>query len=153
MLSPGDAAPSFDLPASTGGTISLADLTKDGPAVVYFYPKADTPGCTTQACDVSENLDAFNDLNATIVGVSPDPIAKVEKFAGKYDLKFPLLADEDHAVCEAYGTWQEKSMYGKKYWGATRSTFIINDGRITHVFEKVKPKEHVREVTAALSGA
>ena len=153
MLETGTKAPAFALPASTGGTVRLADLVKDGPAVVYFYPTADTPGCTTQACAISESLADFNDLGVSVVGISPDPIAKVEKFAAKYDLAFPLLADEDHAVCEAYGTWVEKSMYGKKYLGAQRSTYVLaKGGKVAAVIEQAKPKTHVEDVKALLDG-
>lgn len=142
----GKQAPAFSLPASTGKTIKLADL-KGRLVVLYFYPKADTPGCTTEACAFRDAAADFDKSKITVLGVSPDPVAKVEKFAAKFRLNFPLLADEDHAVCEKYGVWQEKSMYGRKYWGAARITFIIGPtGKILHVFEKVKPAGHDQEV-------
>ncbi|MEM1011956.1 MAG: thioredoxin-dependent thiol peroxidase [Planctomycetota bacterium] len=147
---PGKAAPKFDLPSSEGKNLKLADF-KGKTLVLYFYPKADTPGCTTEACGFRDNADAYKKAGVQVVGVSPDPVAKVEKFAKKIELNFPLLADEDHAVCEAYGVWQEKSMYGKKYMGAARTTFVINDkGKIAKVFEKVKPKGHEQEVLEAI---
>ncbi|MEM8873902.1 MAG: thioredoxin-dependent thiol peroxidase [Planctomycetota bacterium] len=151
MPAVGTKAPDFELPSSTGETLKLSKLAKSGPVVLYFYPKADTPGCTTQACSIRDQHADFEKLNATVLGVSPDPINKVEKFATKRELNFPLLADEDHAVCDTYGVWVEKSMYGKKYMGAARATFIIaKGGKIAAVFEKVKPKEHTEQVLASL---
>lgn len=141
----GKKAPAFKLPASSGETVDSTKL-KSGTYVLYFYPRADTPGCTKEACGFSDAITAYKKLNVPVFGVSPDPIKAVQKFAEKYQLKFPLLADEYHAVCEAFGVWQEKSMYGKKYWGAARSTFIITDGKVAHVFEKVKPEGHDQEV-------
>ncbi|MEM6561223.1 MAG: thioredoxin-dependent thiol peroxidase [Planctomycetota bacterium] len=148
----GKKAPDFELPASTGESLKLSKLAKAGPVVLYFYPKADTPGCTTQACGIRDQHADFEKLDATVIGVSPDPINKVNKFAEKRELNFPLLADEDHAVCEKYGVWVEKSMYGKKYMGTARTTFVIaKGGKIAAVFEKVKPKEHADQVLAALA--
>ena len=144
----GTSAPKFSLPASTGQTISLDDYKGKQPVVLYFYPRADTPGCTKQACGFRDAVlrREFDDA-AVVLGISPDPIAKVERFARKFDLNFPLLADADHAVAERYGVWVEKSMYGKKYWGVARTTFVIGkDGTIVHVFEKVKPEGHDQEV-------
>lgn len=147
----GEVAPSFSLPASTGGAISLEDLRGKQVVVLYFYPRADTPGCTKEACGFRDALADYDKAKVAVLGVSPDPVKAVEKFATKFHLNFPLLADEDHAVCEKYGVWQEKSMYGKKYWGAARVTFVIGrDGRVLHVFEKVKPEGHDREVLAWL---
>ena len=143
----GKAAPKFKLPASNGLTISLADYKDKQIVVLYIYPRADTPGCTTEACGFRDALADYDKANIAVLGLSPDPVKDVTKFAQKFHLNFPLLADEDHAVTEKYGCWQEKSMYGKKYWGATRTTFVIGkDGKILHVFEKVKPAGHDREV-------
>ncbi len=119
--------------------------------VLYFYPKADTPGCTTQACGVRDHSLDYTRARATVIGISPDPVRRIAKFAGKYDLEFPLLADEDHAVAEAYGVWVQKSMYGRKYMGVERTTFIIGpDGKVLHEFRKVKPAEHDALVLDAL---
>ncbi len=148
---PGTAAPDFDLPSSTGKSIKLADYAGKT-LVLYFYPKADTPGCTTQACGFRDSAAEYEKAGVAILGVSPDPEKNVMKFADKYDLTFPLLADEDHALCEAYGVWQEKSMYGKKYMGAARTTFVIDaDGNVAKVFEKVKPAGHEAEVLEAIN--
>ena len=146
---PGTPAPDFDLPASTGGNVKLADFAGK-PFVLYFYPNADTPGCTTEACGFQAARPQYQSADVAVVGVSPDPLGPVEKFAKKFDLEFPLLADEDHAVCERYGVWQEKTNFGKTYMGAARTTFLINkDGKIAKVFEKVKPDGHDEEVLAA----
>jgi peroxiredoxin Q/BCP len=148
----GEQAPGFELPASTGQTVSLDALSKNHRVVLYFYPKADTSGCTKQACGFRDTADAYKKLGVVVVGISPDPIAKVLKFVKKYDLNFPLLADEDHAVCDRYGLWQQKSMYGRKYMGVLRTTFIIGKGgKIEHVFEKVKPEGHEAEVLEYLN--
>jgi peroxiredoxin Q/BCP len=153
MLKSGDKAPTFKLPSSTGETIDLADY-KGQRVVLYFYPRADTPGCTKEACGFRDAIAGYKKLGVPVFGVSPDPVKDVKKFAEKFKLNFPLLADEDHAVCEKYGVWQEKSMYGKKYMGAARTTFVISgDGKIEHVFEKVKPEGHDQEVLAFLKGA
>ena len=145
-LQPGARAPSFKLPASTGQTITLADY-KGQRVVIYFYPRADTPGCTKEACGFRDAIASYKKLDVPVLGISPDPIDDVKKFAEKFELNFPLLADADHAVCEKYGVWQEKSMYGKKYFGAARTTFVIDAaGKIEHVFERVKPEGHDREV-------
>jgi peroxiredoxin Q/BCP len=146
-----DTAPDFSLPASGGRTVSLAAM-KGKPFVLYFYPKADTPGCTTQACGVRDHLPAYESAHATVLGVSPDPVRAVKKFHDKQGLTFTLLADEDHAVCEAYGVWAEKSMYGRTYWGALRSTFVLDaEGVVRHVIEKVKPKAHDEQVLGVLA--
>ena len=145
----GDTAPAFNLPASTGETIDLGALGKKGRVVLYFYPKADTPGCTVEACGFRDTAADYKAAKVTVLGLSPDPIEKVKKFVDKFKLNFPLLADADHAVCDRYGVWVEKSMYGRKYWGAARVTFIIaKGGKIEHVFEKVKPAGHEGEVLA-----
>ena len=152
MLKPGAKAPAFKLPASGGETIGLKDL-KGKPVVLYFYPKDDTSGCTTEACEFRDHWKAVQKAGAVVLGVSPDPVAAHDKFRAKYKLPFPLLADVDHAVAETYGVWGEKSMYGRKYFGILRTTFLIGaDGKIVKVFEKVKPKGHAAEVLAALAG-
>jgi peroxiredoxin Q/BCP len=149
----GDDAPDFTLPDQHGNPVTLSGL-RGQTVVLYFYPKADTPGCTTQACGVRDRRPEYEHANAVVLGVSPDPVKAVAKFDDKYTLGFTLLADEDHAVCEAYGVWGEKSMYGKTYMGAERSTFVIDpEGKISQVFRKVKPAEHDDLVLAALGEA
>src|SRR3954452_3805074 len=150
MLSPGDQAPDFELPDQDGSAFKLSDL-RGRRVVLYFYPKADTPGCTTQACSVRDHSADYETANAVVVGVSPDPVDKVKKFHDKYDMNFTLLADADHAVAEQYGVWAEKSMYGRTYWGNLRATFIIDgDGKIARAFPKVSPKTHDDVVLEAL---
>src|SRR4051794_25244914 len=134
MLDSGDRAPDFTLPDQDGNDVSLADLIGDATLVLYFYPRADTPGCTTQACGVRDRSADYEAAGARVVGISPDDVAAVKKFADNFSLDFTLLADADHAVAERFGTWAEKSMYGKKYWGVQRATFIIGgDGIIRNV--------------------
>jgi peroxiredoxin Q/BCP len=150
MLTPGSPAPAFSLPSDEGTTVALKDL-KGRKVVLYFYPKDDTSGCTIEACEFRDSWAAVRRAGAVVLGVSPDGIASHQKFKRKYELPFTLLADEDHAVAEAYGAWGEKSMYGRKYQGILRTTFVIGtDGRIEKVFQKVKPKGHAAEVLAAL---
>ena len=150
MLEPGDTAPDFTLPDQHGNQVSLAGL-RGKSVVLYFYPKADTPGCTTQACGVRDHNADYAEAGAVVLGVSPDPVKAVDKFDQKYSLGFPLLADEDHSVAEAYGVWVEKSMYGRKYMGNERTTFVIDaDGKIKDVFRSVKPAEHDELVLGAL---
>jgi thioredoxin-dependent peroxiredoxin len=150
MLSEGDKAPAFTLPDQNGEKVKLSDL-KGQTVVLYFYPKANTSGCTTQACGVRDRKADYAAAGARVVGISPDEVKDVDKFAGKYDLDFTLLADADHAVAEKYGTWVEKSMYGRKYMGVARATFIIDPkGKIARVFPKVQPKKHDDLVLAAL---
>jgi thioredoxin-dependent peroxiredoxin len=150
MLKPGTAAPDFTLPDQDGEDVTLSSL-RGKPVVLYFYPKADTPGCTTQACGVRDHLPDYAEAGVTVIGVSPDPVKAVKKFHGGKERNFTLRADEDHAVCEAYGVWVEKSMYGRTYMGAQRSTFVIGeDGVVTDVIEKVSPKTHDEQVLAAL---
>jgi peroxiredoxin Q/BCP len=150
-LEPGTQAPDFTLPDQEGNPITLSAL-RGKPVVIFFYPKADTPGCTVQACGVRDHDADYERAGAVVLGVSPDPVKKIAKFADKYTLGFPLLADEDHAVAEAYGVWVEKSMYGRKYMGNERTTFVISpDGVIEQVFRKVKPAEHDALVLGALS--
>jgi thioredoxin-dependent peroxiredoxin len=150
-LNIGDTAPDFSLSDQDGNTVTLSAL-QGKPVVLYFYPKANTPGCTTQACGVRDHKADYAALNATVLGVSPDPVKPIAKFAEKFDLGFPLLSDEDHSVAESYGVWVEKSMYGRTYMGNERTTFVIGaDGKITDIFRKVKPAEHDANVLAALA--
>ncbi len=150
MLAEGDAAPDFTLPDQNGGEVTLSDLCGET-VVLYFYPRADTPGCTTQACGIRDRGGEYEAAGARVLGVSPDEVGKVARFAGKYDLDFTLLADADHAVADAYGTWVEKSMYGKKYMGVARATFVVDpEGKIAKVFPKVSPKQHDDLVLKAL---
>lgn len=149
-LEPGTPAPDFTLSDQDGNPVTLSSL-KDKKVVLYFYPKADTPGCTTQACGVRDHRADYERLDAVVLGISPDPVKPIAKFDEKFGLGFPLLSDEDHAVAETYGVWVEKSMYGRTYFGNERTTFVIGpDGVITHVFRKVKPAEHDDQVLAAL---
>ena len=151
-LEPGSTAPDFTLPDQHGEPMTLSSF-KGKNVVLYFYPKADTPGCTTQACGVRDHSTDYADANAVVLGVSPDAPKKIAKFDDKYELGFPLLGDEDHAVAEAYGVWVEKSMYGRTYMGMERTTFVIGpDGEIKDVFRKVKPAEHDKQVLGALAG-
>jgi thioredoxin-dependent peroxiredoxin len=150
MPAQGDHAPDFELPADDGSTIRLADL-RGRRVVLYFYPKDDTPGCTTQACELRDRYPELDARGAVVLGVSPDPVADHVRFRDKYGLPFRLLADTDHAVAEAYGVWKEKSLYGRKIWGNERTTFIIGpDGRIEEVLEKVRAEGHVEEVLRRL---
>jgi peroxiredoxin Q/BCP len=151
MLKQGDRAPTFSLPSDTGETIALGDF-KGTPVVLYFYSKDDTSGCTVEACEFRDRWKDVRKAGAVILGVSPDDTASHRKFRTKYDLPFPLLADEGHQLAEKYGAWGEKSMYGRKYQGILRTTFLIGgDGKIVRVFQKVKPKGHAAEVLAALN--
>jgi peroxiredoxin Q/BCP len=151
MPTEGQPAPDFTLTSDTGEHVTLADL-RGRPVVLYFYPRDDTPGCTTQACGIRDAWGKFERRGAVVLGVSPDSAASHVKFRAKYDLPFTLLADTDHAVAEAYGTWVEKSMYGKTYMGVERSTFVIGaDGNIIKVMRKVKPDRHADDVLAALA--
>jgi peroxiredoxin Q/BCP len=150
VLSEGDNAPAFTLPDQHGEKVKLADF-KGQTVVLYFYPKANTSGCTTQACGVRDRHADYEAAGARVIGISPDEVKEVDKFAGKYDLDFTLLADADHAVAEKYGTWVEKSMYGRRYMGVARATFIIDPrGKIAKVFPKVQPKKHDDLVLKAL---
>jgi peroxiredoxin Q/BCP len=152
MLDVGDTAPDFTLPDQRAEPVTLSKLRGQN-VVLYFYPKADTPGCTTQACGVRDHQADYRGADAVVLGISPDPVMAVSKFDEKYGLGFPLLADSDHAVAEQYGVWVEKSMYGRKYMGAERTTFVIGpDGRITEILRRVKPPEHDELVLGALTG-
>ncbi len=147
----GKPAPDFRLPSSTGEEIALSDF-KGKRVVLYFYPRADTPGCTRQACGFNDTLDQYKKADVVVLGISPDPVADVKKFSDKFHLGFPLLADADHAVAERYGVWQEKTMMGKTFMGVVRTTFLIGKtGKIERVFEKVKPDGHETEVFKALT--
>ncbi|MGH7626854.1 MAG: thioredoxin-dependent thiol peroxidase [Gemmatimonadaceae bacterium] len=151
MLAVGKPAPAFTLDTDTGERLSLRDL-KGKPVVLYFYPKDDTSGCTAEACEFRDAFPRFDKSNAVILGVSPDPVKSHQKFKAKFELPFTLLADTDHAVAEQYGVWKEKSMYGRKYMGVERTTFIIDGaGKLAKIFEKVKPQGHAAEVEAALA--
>lgn len=153
MLETGSLAPSFTLPSGDGQTVSLEDF-RGRNVVLYFYPRDDTPGCTTQACDLRDSWQAIQETGAVVLGVSPDPPESHARFADKFGLPFPLLSDEDHAVADAYEAWGEKSMYGKKYFGIIRSTTIIDpEGRVSHHFPRVKPSEHLSTVLKALGAA
>ena len=150
-LKAGDMAPAFSLPASTGETISLSDFAGKKRVVLYFYPKDDTPGCTKEACSFRDTLPRLNDHDTVVLGVSADDLKSHGKFITKYQLNFPLLSDADHQVAEAYGAWGEKSMYGKKYFGMIRKTFIIGkDCKHEHVFHKVSPDGHGEEILQLL---
>ncbi|MBV6419460.1 MAG: putative peroxiredoxin bcp [Ignavibacteriaceae bacterium] len=149
-LKVGDKAPAFKLKNQDEETISLSRL-KGKPVVLYFYPKDDTPGCTKEACNFRDEFPKFGKLKAEIIGISTDSVKSHKKFAEKYGLPFNLLADEKKEVVEKYGVWKEKNMYGRKYMGIERTTFIINsDGRIANIFPKVKVDEHNKEVMEAL---
>jgi len=151
MIAEGQEAPDFELKSDSGETVKLSAL-RGKPVVLYFYPKDDTPGCTTQACGIRDAYGEFERAGAVVLGVSPDSEASHEKFRKKYDLPFTLLADTDHAVAEQYGVWGEKSYLGKTYMGVSRSTFVIaDDGTVKKVFPKVKPAEHADDVLAVLS--
>lgn len=150
MVEKGSPAPGFTLPSDTEGDVSLSDY-RGRRVVLYFYPKDDTSGCTTQACDIRDSIARFGELDAVVLGVSPDSVDSHAKFRTKYDLNFPLLADEDHEVAEAYGVWKEKNMYGRTYMGIERSTFLIGeDGTVEAVWRKVSPKDHLDLVMDAL---
>jgi peroxiredoxin Q/BCP len=153
MVEAGDPAPDFELPDEDGNTHKLSDYAGKN-VVLYFYPKALTSGCTVQACGVRDRAGDYEAANAVVLGVSPDPQKKLRQFADQEHLNFTLLGDEDHSVADQYGTWVEKSMYGKKYMGMERSTFVIGpDGTVKEVFRKVKPAEHDALVLGALNGS
>jgi peroxiredoxin Q/BCP len=148
-LSIGDAAPDFSL-ESEDGPVTLSDL-RGQKVILYFYPKDMTPGCTTQACDFRDHKGAFDDAGYAVLGVSPDPVSRHAKFREKHDLNFPLLADTDHAVAQAYGVWREKKNYGKTYMGIVRSTFVIDEeGKLTDIQDNVRAKGHVERLVGNL---
>ena len=149
-LKVGGKAPELKLTDEAGHAFTLSSL-KGKTVVLYFYPKADTPGCTTESCEFRDHAAAFAEKGAVIIGISPDAEKAQGKFKKKFELPFTLLADVEHAGAEAYGVWVEKSMYGKTYWGVARTTFVIGgDGKIRHIFEKVKPAGHAEEVLGVL---
>jgi peroxiredoxin Q/BCP len=151
MIAEGEKAPDFELAADDGTTVNLSAL-RGKIVVLYFYPKDDTSGCTKQACDLRDDFPKFTRAGAVILGVSPDSVKSHVKFKKKFELPFTLLADTDHAVAERYGVWKEKSMYGRKYWGVERTTFVIDpEGVVFRVFAKVKPESHAADVEAALT--
>jgi thioredoxin-dependent peroxiredoxin len=150
VIGQGDIAPDFELPDQDGRAVKLSEF-RGQPVAVYFYPKAATPGCTTQACGVRDHRDDYRQANAVVLGISPDPVAKVKRFHDTEGLNFALLADEDHAVADSYGVWVTKSMYGRTYMGNERTTFVLDSaGKVAEVLRKVKPAEHDRLVLAAL---
>lgn len=149
----GDRAPAFTLPAIPEGKVRLSGL-KGRRVVLYFYPKDNTPGCTLEAQDFQRLLPEFEKLDVAVLGISPDSLESHEKFVQKCGLSFPLLSDTDHTVAEKYGVWQEKQLYGRKFWGIVRTTFVIGpNGRIEHVWSKVRPKGHAEAVLAACGRA
>lgn len=151
-LAEGDEAPDFTLPSSTGKEVTLSDMRGKKNVVLYFYPKDDTPGCTKEACSFRDNLPKFDGLDATILGISSDSFDSHKKFIQKYGLNFTLLSDEALRAHKLYDTWKEKSMYGKKYWGTERSTFVIDkNGKIKKIFRKVSVDGHEKEILDALS--
>jgi len=160
MIEAGTPAPEFTLPDQDGHDTSLSDF-RGQTVVLYFYPRADTPGCTTQACGIRDHRADYEAAGAVVLGVSPDTVDAVKKFADKQSLNFRLLADEDHAVAERYGTWGEKTNYGKTYWGVLRSTYIVDaGGTVARAFPNVSPKTHdelvlkaLEELAAPASGA
>jgi len=150
MIQTGEQAPDFELPDHDGTPVRLSEL-RGRRVVLYFYPKANTPGCTTQACGIRDHRADYEAAGVAVLGVSPDPVSEVKRFHDSQDLNFRLLADEDHAVAERYGVWGEKSMYGRTYWGVSRSTFIVDeDGIVAHVIPKASPKTHDDVVLKAL---
>jgi len=147
----GDPAPEFDLASDEGTNVRLSDLI-GRKVVLFFYPKDNTPGCTIEVCEFRDESGRFEAKDAVVLGVSPDPISAHMKFRRKHDLNFPLLADEGHAVAEAYGVWKEKSMYGRTYWGVERSTFLIDEeGTVVKAWRRVRPKGHADEVATVIS--
>jgi peroxiredoxin Q/BCP len=150
MVEKGTPAPDFALASDSGDIVRLSSF-KGRRVVLYFYPKDDTPGCTSQACDLRDAMPTVEGLDAVVLGVSPDPVSSHVKFREKFQLNFPLLADEEHIVAEAYGVWKQKSLYGRKYMGVERSTFIIDeDGMVQEAWRKVRPGGHAERVVAAL---
>ena len=150
MPAPGDLAPAFEGIDQTGATVRLADFAGK-PLALYFYPKDDTPGCTKQACNLRDHTGDLTEAGVAVVGVSADPVESHERFAAKYDLPFPLLADPEHEILEAYGAWGEKNLYGRKSMGTKRTTFLIGaDGRVIHVFKRPTTDRHAEEILAKL---
>jgi peroxiredoxin Q/BCP len=153
MIESGQAAPDFTLPDQDGNAVTLSQL-RGKTVVLYFYPKADTPGCTAQACGVRDHASDYEAAGAVVLGVSRDSVPRLRAFADKHGLVFPLLSDEDHAVAEAYGVWVEKSMYGRRFFGNERTTFVIDgEGVVREVLRKVRPAQHDELVLGALAAA
>lgn len=152
-LEAGNQAPAFSLPDQDGNIVSLSDFTGQNRVLVYFYPKAMTPGCTTQACGLRDNKDALDRHGVVVLGISPDPVARLEKFTAKYDLNFTLLADENHAIADQFGAWGTKKFMGRKYDGIHRTSFLINeDGVVEKVFDKFKTSSHHETIINYLEG-
>ena len=150
MLKVGDPAPAFAAPSDSGQDLSLKDF-RGRKLILYFYPKDNTPGCTREACDFRDAADRLQSKSVTVLGVSPDGVASHQKFKKKYSLPFPLIADEDHRIAEAYGVWQEKSLYGRKFMGVMRSTFVIDEkGKIAEIHRRVKVNGHVESLLEML---
>ncbi len=150
MIKVGDHAPEIELPATDGTSVKLSDF-KGSKVVLYFYPKDATPGCTREACSFQENIGRLKKKGAVVLGVSADSVESHQKFAGKYGLEFPLLSDETRKVCKAYGVWQERSLYGRKFMGVARTTFVIDEkGTVKHIFPKVKVEGHTQEILDVL---
>ncbi len=150
MIEEGKPAPDFELQGDSGETVKLSDF-RGRPVVLYFYPKDDTPGCTTEACEFRDAYDAFSEQGAEVLGVSPDDVASHEKFKAKYELPFTLLADPGHRTAEAYGVWGERNFAGKKYMGINRSTFVIDsEGKVASAMLGIKPAGHAAKVLEAL---
>lgn len=150
MLEVGQVAPDFTLPDQHGENLTLSSL-QGKTVVLFFYPKADTPGCTIEACNFRDESGSFDGANVVILGISPDSSKDQKLFADKFSLPYRLMADAEHEVAEAYGVWGEKNMYGKKYMGVSRTTFVIGpDGKLSHIFNKVKPEGHANEVLAVI---
>ncbi len=150
MLQEKDQAPDFELTADDGSTVRLSEL-RGRRVVLFFYPRADTPGCTTEACEFRDHNDEFDRSGAVILGISPDPVEDIRAFREKFSLPYRLLADADHEVAEAYGVWAKKNMFGNEFWGVERSTFVIDpEGRLERIYRKVKPEGHASAVLEAI---
>lgn len=150
MISENDLAPDFELPADDGSTVRLSAL-RGQRVILFFYPRADTPGCTVEACDFGTLMPQISERGALVFGISPDPVKDVRKFREKFDLPYRLLADEDHAVAEAYGVWKEKQMFGRKYMGVDRSTFLVDaEGRVERALLGVSAEGHAADVLGML---
>ena len=150
MLSPGDPAPDFTAETDGGGSIQLSEL-RGRKVVLYFYPRDNTSGCTLEACEFRDTSQGFVAKNTVVLGVSADSVKSHDRFKAKYDLRFPLISDADHKIAEAYGTWREKSLYGRTYMGVVRSTFVIDEqGKVVAVYDKVKPRGHAQAILAKL---
>lgn len=148
----GNLAPAFSLQNQDGETVSLKDFREQRNVVLYFYPKALTPGCTTQACGIRDHIEVFDDTDTVVLGISPDPCTKLKRFAEKHALPFTLLSDEDHAIADKYGVWALKKFMGREFMGIVRTTFIIGkDGRLKQVLDKFKTKSHHEDVIAQLA--